>query len=78
MSETTILTFGVITEITSKSSFVVGDVSTTEELRARLESSFPRLKTINYAMAVNKKIVNDSTTISDGATIALLPPFSGG
>lgn len=78
MRETTVLTFGVITEIIGKSSFVINDVSSTEELKAKLESSFPRLKTINYAMAVNKKIVNDSTTITDDATIALLPPFSGG
>ena len=78
MSETTVLTFGVITEIIGKSSFAVRDVSSTEELKTKLESAFPRLKTIHYAVAVNKKIISGPTTIAGDATIALLPPFSGG
>jgi molybdopterin synthase sulfur carrier subunit len=68
----------VITEITGKSSLVVDGVSSTEDLRAKLEESYPRLKTINYAIAVNKKIVTGHTPFDENATIALLPPFSGG
>jgi molybdopterin synthase sulfur carrier subunit len=78
MSEINVLTFGVVREIIGKNSFVLNDVSSTEELKNKLESDFPQLRSINYAMAVNKKMVSGSTPLEDRATIALLPPFSGG
>jgi sulfur-carrier protein len=78
MNETTVLTFGVISEITGNSRLTVTDVSSTEDLRMKLEEQFPGLKSINYAVAVNKKIVSGPSPLPDRATIALLPPFSGG
>jgi len=77
MKEITVLTFGSITDIIGKNNFVTNAAST-EELRNELESAFPRLKTIKYAMAVNKQMVTTLTILDANATVALLPPFSGG
>ncbi len=74
----TVLTFGVVTEIIGQSNFTVEDVPSTEELTKKLEVQFPRLKSINYAIAVNKQIVQSPTSLDSNATVALLPPFSGG
>ena len=74
----TVLTFGVITEIIGKSKFTVEPSTTTAKLKQKLESEFPRLRNINYALAVDKQLVTTETAISPDATVALLPPFSGG
>ena len=77
MKEITILPFGSITDIIGKSNFVT-NADSTDELRNELESAFPKLKNIKYAMAVNKQMVTTSTILDANATVALLPPFSGG
>jgi molybdopterin synthase sulfur carrier subunit len=68
----------MITEIVGNSSFVLRDVSSTGELKDKLENDFPGLRDINYAIAVNKKMVNEPVPLEDQVTVALLPPFSGG
>ena len=78
MSSITILTFGVITDIVGKSQFEVDDIFSTDELKQKLESEFPKLKGVNYALAVNKKTATGSVVLEENATVALLPPFSGG
>ena len=74
----TVLTFGVITEIIGKNSFALESIATTTELKKKLENEFPRLRTINYALAVDKQMVTTEIAISSDSTVALLPPFSGG
>jgi molybdopterin synthase sulfur carrier subunit len=74
----TVLTFGVVTDIIGKSNLMVEDVASTDELTKKLEAEFPRLKTINYAIAVNKQIIKAPALLDSRATVALLPPFSGG
>jgi sulfur-carrier protein len=74
----TVLAFGVVAEIIGKSRFAVDGVASTEALKQKLEQEFPGLKTINVAIAVNKKMVSGPTSLHEDATIALLPPFSGG
>ena len=76
--EITVLTFGVITDIIGKSNFVLAGVASTDELKKSLEEKFPRLKNINYTVAVNKQTVTTQTQFENNATVALLPPFSGG
>jgi len=78
MKEITVLTFGIITEIIGKSNFVVNDIASTEELKKDLEAKFPRLRNLDYAVAVNKQTITTVTTLEAGSTVALLPPFSGG
>lgn len=74
----TVLTFGSVTDIVGKSSIDIDGVSTTDELRVKLESTYPALRNITFAIAVNKKIVTTSTPLVAAASVALLPPFSGG
>ena len=78
MNEITVLSFGAIADIIGKHNFVVNDVASTDELKNKLETEFPRLKTISYTLAVDKKMIMASTPLSNNATVALLPPFSGG
>lgn len=74
----TILAFGVVAEIIGQNKFVVDAVSTTEELKQKLEAAFPALKSINFAVAVDQRVVATSASINANSTLALLPPFSGG
>lgn len=78
MDEFNIITFGIVTDVTGKRSFTVTDIDSIEDLRLMLENEYPELKTIQYAIAVNRKLVTNSTLLDKNATIALLPPFSGG
>jgi molybdopterin converting factor small subunit len=78
MSEITVLTFGAVTDIIGKKEVTVGDVASTAALKEKLEEAFPALKHINYAVAVNKKMVVGSIPLGAQETVALLPPFSGG
>ncbi len=73
-----VLTFGEVADIVNTSSFNMDHVADIDTLKQLLEDKFPQLKEINYAVAVNKKIVNQNITLEDASIVALLPPFSGG
>ena len=75
--EITIMAFGQLAEITG-ASFMVNNIPDTDALKAHLESAFPMTGNIPYKIAINKKIISNNTVIDNLATIALLPPFSGG
>ena len=74
----TVLAFGPVTDILGDNSIVIDEVNTTTELVKRLEETYPALKTANYALALNKKIITQPEVLQSGAVVALLPPFSGG
>jgi molybdopterin converting factor small subunit len=76
--ETNLLAFGQIAEITGKSAWKISEVKDTNSLIKKLEEEFPALVKMKYSIAVNKKVIQENTTITDKDTIALLPPFSGG
>jgi len=73
-----VLTFGEVADIVNTSSFNMDHVTDIDTLKQLLEDKFPQLREIKYAVAVNKKIVNQNVTIEDASIVALLPPFSGG
>ena len=73
----TIIIFGQLTEITG-SSLELEKVNDTDELISVLHRQFPALATVKYKIAVNKRLVNENTILSDNCEVALLPPFSGG
>ena len=75
--QATIITFGQIAELSS-SKIVLENVSDTDSLRLRLIEEYPSLTNINYAIAIDKRIVSENTVINETSVIALLPPFSGG
>lgn len=78
MKQINVLTFGAITDITGNNNFVVKDVESTDVLKMQLEEQYPQLKTINYAIAVDKQIITADTSLQHNSTVAILPPFSGG
>lgn len=74
----TIVAFGSVTDIIGKYDITINDVDNTNELITQLEKIYPALKSANYALAVNKKIINQAEPLEDNSVVALLPPFSGG
>lgn len=73
-----ILCFGSIADITGKSEIEICDAKSTDEAKSQLENKFPKLREVSYVLAVDKKIISHNSPLNDNATIALLPPFSGG
>jgi molybdopterin converting factor subunit 1 len=52
---------------------------TARDLRRMISELFPSLPTrIQFVIAVNHKIANDSTIINQVDEVAILPPVSGG
>jgi sulfur-carrier protein len=76
--EINILAFGKIADLTATRAWKMQGVHSTAELRQQLEATYPALRGMRYALALNKKIITADTPLSDGAELALLPPFSGG
>jgi len=78
MKQIKVLTFGAITEITGSKNFLIDGIDSTEGLIHLLEEKYPLLKTVQYAIAVNKEVIQQNTILNNDATVAILPPFSGG
>ena len=72
-----IIIFGRLTDIVG-SSLVLGNVADTNSLVKELHILYPALAEAKYVIAVDKKLVNENTTLSENSIVALLPPFSGG
>lgn len=73
-----ILAFGQVAEITGKNSWTFPDIKSTAEFTEKLLREYPDLKSVQYLIAVNKKIIQGDSKLHNGDTVALLPPFSGG
>ena len=78
MKEVNVLLFGAVADRVGKSNLILSDVSNTDELQERLEKEHPSLKNMSYAIAVNRQMITIATVLEPNATVALLPPFSGG
>lgn len=73
-----VLTFGQIRDITGNSILHFRDIPDTDTLRSRLGDAYPAINTVPFSIAVNKQMIQKNTLLADRATVALLPPFSGG
>lgn len=73
-----IIPFGKLADILEHKSVMVDHIFDTDGLQKALERQFPQIIHIQYLVAVNRKIVTENPLLQDDATIALLPPFSGG
>jgi len=73
-----ILIFGHLTDLLGASEITLNDLHDSNSLVDSLHNQYPELSNQKYAIAINKKIINSNTLITEGSTIALLPPFSGG
>lgn len=73
-----ILAFGQAIDIIGEANLEHFHANNTAELNRLLHKNFPLLQSIEYSIAVNKKIIQENTELHDGDTVAILPPFSGG
>lgn len=76
--EINILFFGQIADITGQGSLKYPDVKNSDEVIYLLKKIYPQLQSLEFSIAVNKKIVQENTMLNDKDTVAILPPFSGG
>ena len=75
--EVQIIFFGHLAEVAGNS-VVVNDVADTDSLVHVLHKKYPALAGAKYAIAVNRKLINSNTLLTENTVVALLPPFSGG
>ncbi|TKC01555.1 MoaD/ThiS family protein [Pedobacter cryotolerans] len=76
--EIEIISFGKIAEFLQNQELQLEGIVDTEQLREHLENKFPRLSSMKYKLAVNKKLVQVNTLINNNDSVAIMPPFSGG
>ncbi|MEO8591017.1 MAG: MoaD/ThiS family protein [Flavobacteriales bacterium] len=72
-----VLLFGIIAEKAGRERMTI-TASDTKELRARLVEAMPFLASLNYAVAVDRRLTNSDRALNGTEEIALLPPFAGG
>ena len=70
--------FGQLRDITKADDILIENAEDTNALIKELQSTYPALAGSKYAVAVNKKIIQNNTVLQRDAEVALLPPFSGG
>lgn len=73
-----IIVFGQLTDIIESNELTLGANTDTNNLTNELQKLYPALKDKKYMIAVDKQIITSNTMLTEGNTVALLPPFSGG
>jgi sulfur-carrier protein len=73
-----VLFFGPLSEVVDAPDLLFHDVADTNQLVAALTAQYPGLTGVKYIIAVDKQVVSVNTALGENATVALLPPFSGG
>ncbi|MNK65654.1 Molybdopterin synthase sulfur carrier subunit [compost metagenome] len=76
MMEIKIISFGQIAEITGKEFML--EATDLDSLKLYLIKKFPELSDKKFAFAVNKKLVQENTSLNQNDVVALMPPYSGG
>lgn len=74
----TLLLFGPLVDRMGSNHLLIDDMPDTAALMQHLHQRYPALATTKFAIAVDKKIVQENTSLNNNTTVALLPPFSGG
>ena len=70
--------FGQLAEIVGNTTLQLNNITNTNELQAEMQLLYPAFANARYAIAIDRQIVSENTTITDKTMVALLPPFSGG
>ena len=73
-----ILFFGILTDIAKTENMELENINSISELKKKLFSDFPELKTQNFQISVNKKFIKGNLKLNSNDEIALLPPLTGG
>lgn len=76
--EIQVMVFGQLTDITGSGMIGVQDVTDTNSLVETLHANYPKLVDAKFAIAVDKKLIRENTSINQASTVVLMPPFSGG
>ncbi len=74
----TVLFFGQLAELAATNETVFQSVIDTDALKIQLHQKYPQFADSSFIIAVNKILTDQNTPLFNGATVALLPPFSGG
>lgn len=74
----TVLFFGQLADISGSASVDWAAVADTDTLTQEVFQRFPALASKTFRVAVGKQLISANTRLSEGETIAFLPPFSGG
>ena len=72
-----VLYFGVLTEVTGRTSEECS-AENGAALLSDLNKKYLLLKDYSFALTVNQKVVKENVSLNDGDEVALLPPFAGG
>ena len=72
--------FGMVSEITETGEELlsVDESIDIKNLKLLLVSKYDLLSTINYKVAVNQSIKDDTENLNENDEVVLLPPFAGG
>ncbi len=71
--------FGMLAEAAGQSEIKLeGEIGSVEQLKELVLNQYPQLESMNFKVAVNQSLVEESQNIGTEDEIALLPPFAGG
>jgi molybdopterin synthase sulfur carrier subunit len=73
-----VLLFGRLAEIAGLTALNIDWVKDSDQLKQKVLELFPAIAAIPFRIAVDKKIISETTTLQASSMVALLPPFSGG
>jgi molybdopterin synthase sulfur carrier subunit len=73
-----VLFFGQLTDKVGCTVTKMTNLGTIAAFKKEIVEQYPLLKHAKYTIALNNKIAEDTETIQENDTIALMPPFSGG
>lgn len=76
--EVEVLFFGQLTDKTACARIVMPNPGTIGRLKKVLCEQYPALRNTHFVMALQNKIAQEDDCIGADATVALMPPFSGG
>ncbi|MET4140989.1 MoaD/ThiS family protein [Pedobacter sp. UYP1] len=76
--EIRLITFGNIAEFIPAKKITFDGIQDTDGLKLHLETNYPQLKTMKYKMAMDRQMVQSNLLLTHKATVAIMPPFSGG
>lgn len=74
----TVLMFGRIAELTGEQRQTFHDIHDTNRLQEHVTQTYPDIANLTYSIAVNTVMIRENAALTDGDTVALMPPFSGG